>query len=269
MSKKTSIQKKRVLLDIVLLVLFPILAAGLSLLFHANFLLSILFFYGIPGIYLSIRTPHAVVRALIFSGFFSLLALPMADHLAVMDHAWFVPTIFPFRVFGTVPVEDIIWAFFMVYFIVMFYDHFFDKGKHAAVNPHLKLLAYFVVAVLVCFLLKLAWAPQSLSIAYSYLWINILLCLLPVVAFLVKFPALFSKFMKTAPYFLFFGLTNELTALQLGHWTFPGHNFIGWVTIFNYAFPFEEFFLLMIIGCAILTYFEFFDDTPSHLSQKE
>jgi hypothetical protein len=98
-------------------------------------------------------------------------------------------------------------------------------------------------------------------IEYFYLKGGITLVLLPTIAFLVTFPGFVSKFFKTATYFFYAGLLQELTALQLGHWSFPGKNFIGWITILGYRFPYEElFFWLIVFSSCVLAYFEFFDD---------
>lgn len=256
------------MVDILLLVLFPLLAVILTLFLHANFLVSIIFFFGFPSIYLSYRTKNGVLRALIFSLCF-LAGGIFFDHLAVLDNAWHVPTIFPFRVFGTVPIEDVVWALLLTYFIVIFYEHFFDKGKHKLINPHMKYLGYVLVSVVTFLLFSIALSATWLQISYFYLKGGLVVMLLPVGAFLIKFSKFLGIFLKTAPYFFYVGFLQEVTALQLGHWSFPGVHSIGWVTIFGYRFPYEElFFFLILNAVAVITYFAFFDDTRSHISRK-
>lgn len=247
--------------DIVLLILFPILSVFISLMFGTNFLISALLFTGLPAFYLSFRTPKAILRSIIFAAPFSIIGGLFFDHLAVLDNSWYVPTVFPFRVFNTVPLEDLIWAFLLVYLILIFYEHFFDKSKHKIVGTRMKYFAYIVISLFTIFLLLVFNGSALLSIEYFYLKGGVTLILLPTIVFLVKFPGLVSKFFKTAAYFFYVGLLQELAALQLGHWSFPGKNFIGWITMLGYRFPYEEFFFwLIVFSSCVLSYFEFFDD---------
>src|SRR3954468_4096692 len=92
--KNERLQKKH---DLFALVAFPMIAVLLSLTLNLNFLLSTLLFLGLPAVYLSIRTPAAVPRALAFACIFSFFGGIFFDHLAVHNNIWSVPTIFPFR----------------------------------------------------------------------------------------------------------------------------------------------------------------------------
>lgn len=129
-------------LDIFLLILFPIASVVLSLTFSVNFLVSILLFFGLPSLWLSFRTWSQVSKTFLFS---LILSVPLGifiDYIATIDNSWFVPiSVFPFRLFGVVPIEDLIWGFFLIYSIVIFYEHFLDKGKHELVDRRMKYLA--------------------------------------------------------------------------------------------------------------------------------
>lgn len=249
-------------IDIFLLILFPIFAVVAALMFKVSFFVSILLFYLPSSLWLSFRTPAQVGKTFIFS---IIIAIPFGffiDYIATLDHSWFVPTtIFPFRLLGIVPVEDLIWAFFLVYNIVIFYEHFLDKGKHELLDKRMKYLLWPLLIIVILFILILFTEPDFLIIPYAYLWMGITLIFLPTVTFLSFFPRLLSKYVKTASYFFLHGIMFELTGLQLYQWTFPGENFVGWVELFGYRFPFEEFFFYFILfAVCILSYYEFFDD---------
>jgi hypothetical protein len=49
------------------------------------------------------------------------------------------------------------------------------------------------------------------------------------------------------PYFIPLGLINVLVSLSLGHWSYPGHHFVGWVTVGSYRFPLEELIFWIIL----------------------
>lgn len=249
-------------LDIILLILFPIVAVILSLALKANFFTSILLFFGLPSLWLSIRTPSQIKKTFLFS---LILSLPLGifiDYIATLDGSWFVPiTIFPFRLFGVVPIEDLIWGFFLIYNIVIFYEHFLDKGKHELVDTRMKYLIWPLIILMLIFFSLLFTKPELLIIPYAYFWLGTFLFILPTITFISFFPRLLSKYVKTASYFFLLAVLFELTGLQLNQWTFPGQNFIGWVELFGHRFPFEEFFFWFVIGAiSVLSYYEFFDD---------
>lgn len=249
--------------DIVLLVLFPIVAVVLSLAIEANFLTSTLLFFGLPSLWLSFRTRHQVAKTFLFA---LVLTVPMAffvDYVAMVSGAWFVPeTVFPFRVLNVVPVEDFIWGFLLVYSIVIFYEHFLDKGKQELIDKRMKYLIWPWVSLLLVFFAIYFTSPVLLNIQYAYLWIGMLFVLLPAVTSLVFFPRLLSKYVKTASYFFVLAVSFELTSLHLNQWSFPEDGyFIGWVEILGFRFPFEEFFFWIVLAAiAVLSYYEFFDD---------
>lgn len=248
--------------DIFLLILFPIVSVIISLTFHVHFLTSILLFFGLPSLWLSLRTPSQVTKTFVFSLILSTPLGIIIDYLAAMDKSWFVPTTdFPFRLFGVIPIEDLIWAFFLIYSIVIFYEHFLDKGKHELIDKKMKYLVWLIVMVVLVFFVIMLTQPELLAIPYAYFWGGIVLLILPTITFLSFFPRLISKYVKTASYFFLLSIVYELTGLQLNQWTFPGTHFIGWVQLFGYKFPFEEFFFWFVMGAtSILAYYEFFDD---------
>lgn len=259
-----SLHNKKILkkIDLILLVLFPLLAALISLIIKANFLVSTLLFFGLPALWLSYRTPQMIKRTALFSLIFSLPFTILIDYIAILDKSWFVPlTVFPFRLLGVIPLEDFIWGFLLIYAVIIFYEYFLDKGKHNLIDQRMKYLILPLVVLLITFFVLVFTKPEFLMLKYAYLWLGVALIFLPAVTFLSFFPKLLSKYVKTGIYFFILAFLFELTGLQLGQWEFPGTHFIGWVEMFGFHFPFEEFFFWMILAAtAILSYYEFFDD---------
>jgi hypothetical protein len=121
------------------------------------------------------------------------------------------------------------------------------------VGPLAMLLFVFVATVLT--------NPSLLVIPYAYFWLGVVFAVVPSLTILSVFPRLLSKFVRTAAYFFLLALLFELTALHLHQWTFLGTQFIGWMEIFGFRFPFEEFFYWFVMGAiSLLSYYEFFDD---------
>ncbi len=260
-------QKHLKILDIILLITLPLAAVGISLVIQANYLLFTLLYFLPLIIYLSCRTPKVIMHVTIFSLIIALFGVTVVGYLVSLDHAWYVATIFPFRILGAATIEELLWSFLCIYLIVIFHEHFFDKGKHKPVESHMRYLVYIITALLLFFLINVyMYSSQLLKIPYFYFWFDIVALLIPLLLFLISFPSTLSKFLKTLPYFIFLGIIHELTSLQLGHWTFPGKHYIGWINILGYKFPYEEFlFITILFVSAILVYYEFFDEDRKKL----
>jgi len=242
----------------------PVFAALISLVFKTNFLASTLLFFGLPALYLSFKAKKAVKKAILFT----LILLPLGvvfDFLGVTDHSWYVPrTVFPIRLLGTVPIEDVLWGMLLVYETILFYEYFLDKGKN---NPLQKRSLGFIALSLVSFVIFLVlfcFSPRLFifsSFNYFYFKAGTIILLVPTIVFFSFFPKLIFKFVITGVYFFALGFIFELTGLKLNQWTFPGKNFVGWVEILGYRFPFEEFFFWFVLfAAALLSYYEFFAD---------
>lgn len=255
-----SIDLKKV--DILVLIALPAIATILSLLFRTNFLISTLLFFGISAVYLAIRNAHAVGKSLLFSIFMGLFAAFVVDYFATINGSWFIPsTLFSFRLLNVVPVEDMIWGFLLVFNIIMFYEHFLDKGKHALKDTNFKYFVVLVILILFLFFSIYIFKPELFMINYFYVKFGLSLILLPTLTFIGIFPRLLSKYIKTGAYFFAQGIMFELTALHLGQWEFKNTDYIGWVEVNSLRFPLEEFvFWLVLFAVCILSYYEFFYD---------
>ncbi len=253
-------EKEMKKLDIILLVMFPIISVIISLAIKANFLTSTLLFFGLPAIWLSYRTKEMIKKTALFSLIFSIPFTIVVDYIAVLDRSWFVPNSL-FRLFGMIPIEDFVLGFILVYSIIIFYEHFLNKSKHNLIDKRMKYFVLPGISILAVFFIFLFSKPELLMIKYAYFWLGLIFLILPIITFLSFFPKLASKYVKTGVYFFVLTFLFELTGLHLGQWTFPGTNFIGYIEILSYKFPFEEFFYWMILlAVGILSYYEFFDD---------
>jgi len=150
-------------LDIILLGTLPIAAAIVSLIFKTNLLVSTMLFFGLPSAWLSYRTKSAIKKTAIFAAIFSILMTPMLDYVAVVNGVWVVSTVFPVKLFGTTPAEQFIWGFFFVYFLVIFYEHFFDKSKNEKINPRLKNFVIVFTILSLSFLFVVFINPNIIS----------------------------------------------------------------------------------------------------------
>ncbi len=247
-------------LDIILLILFPILSVFISLLINSNYLISILLFFGMPAVYLSIRNPGYIQRSLLFSLLFSVPFSIVVNEIAVFNKAWATTTIFSSKFLGITSYEDLLFGFLFVYASIMFYNHLISKGKHNLINDKMRYFIIPSIIIIISFLIIYSENKDVLRIPYAYLILGLIFGLMPLITYLSFFPKKTSKYMKTGSYFFLNMLLFEITALQLNQWSFPGNEFLGWINIFGNKFPIEEFILFIIIAAmSVVMYYEFFD----------
>lgn len=253
-------KKSKAKYDAVVLIALPILAGVASWVLPLNYLSSIILFFGLPSIYLSCRKPEIIKRTLVFAATFALIG-SIGDYFAVKDGSWHVPTIFSFKLFNVVPMEDIIWFFSVSYLILAYYELFFDHYPHKTVGRRMRYL-YTILASIIA-ILAVAWCMDGglKTINYFYLKSSIVLAIIPLAAFLFEFPRFLSVFLKITPYFICLFFLTEIVGLHNGYWSFPGRHFIGWVELGGYRFPWEELiFYIVLFGSVTIAYFEIFDD---------
>lgn len=249
-------------LDLILILLWPIVASLISFLIKTNAFGSIIIFEAIPAIYLSIRAPQYIRKSLIFSTLF-IPVIIIIDYVAHLNGQWLIPdSVLPYRLFGLVTLEVIFWTYCLAYLTIIFYEYFFER--HLEKSLWHRRLKYLFAATIICFaifLFYLIFLPKSLIIDYFYFKMGLVLILIPLILGLFRYSKLAAKIFKTGAYFFYLTFLYEVSALKLGWWDFPSDKFVGLLYVFGVRFPFEEFFFwLMLCAMAVLVYYEYFDD---------
>ncbi len=255
--------KKRVNKEIFLLLVYPIIATLLSFILQASFFLSVILFLALPSIYLSFKGKRYVLKLLVFSLLASIPLIIILDFVGQASGAWmFPPSIIPYKLLGIVSLETILWAFFNVYYVVIFYEYFLDKHVTKKIwHPHMKYLIIFILILIIPFALFILYLPHFLQVPYFYLLFGLLIFIFPIIWQLLYHPNVLSKIFKTGAYFFYLSFIYELAAIKLGWWFFPGSEYIGWITIFSITFPLEELvFWIILFGMAVAAGFEFLDN---------
>ena len=260
MSRK-SLSPKR-LVDILLLILFPIVATVLVWIFELNFFASTLLFFGAPSLYLSLKKPGLVKKSFLFA---LLLGTPMIfifDYPAYIDQVWFVPNS-AFRFLGnSIPIEDVIWTYLWVYFAVIFWEYFLDSGKAKdRFSSNLRYLVIFLSSLLTGFFLLYFFKTDVLYIPYFYLKAGAALVILPVGAVLLKFPRLLRKVLIIGLYFFMVSFLHEYVGLRNYHWYFEGSHYLGTTTLAGHLIPYDEIIFWWALAVpGIICWYELFAD---------
>ena len=256
--------KKRVSIDLALILVWPLVATLLSFLVKPNALGSIIIFLLVPAIYLSVRGKEYVKKAAVFSLIVGIPVMIVLDYIAQVSGSWIMypVSILPFKFFGIVTLEIILWAVFTCYFIIIFYEYFINH--HATKYFWKSKMKYLLTVVLTLFTLFVLFyfaSPSSLKIPYFYLLWGVVLLLIPFLLYLLKYPKTTSKFFLAGAYFFYLHFIYEVAALKLGWWVFPSVEFIGWVSVFGVSFPLEEvIFWFILLALTTVAAYELFDD---------
>jgi len=131
--------------DIAILIFLPlvIFLAIFLVELKINYFVSLLLFFGIPSLYLSLKNDEKIQKVGLFS---ILVSIPIAiifELVAFGDKGWFVPeSIAPYRIFSLIPLEDFIWMFLVTYTILIFYESFCNTKFQKSIDNKIKLMIY-------------------------------------------------------------------------------------------------------------------------------
>ncbi|HLC66029.1 MAG TPA: hypothetical protein VJK52_00130, partial [Candidatus Nanoarchaeia archaeon] len=252
--------------DYTFLLLFPIVGVMLSQWFHLPYLLSILLMYGAPGLYLALRYEKSweITKGLIFTLVVATPCAIIVDMIGTRSGIWYVPkSLFP-RIFGVIPVEDIIWLYAAVFTVLILYAVLYGSGKHELVDRRMWLFALPALLALSTFFFVLASADRntlSFRSPYAYTLLGTVFFLIPTSSLLYRFPKMLMKSLPVMGYFLYITILFEFSATTLQQWVFTGEYLLPPLIAFGNAIPWEEFFFVGIVGpLATILGYEFFDN---------
>ncbi len=247
--------------DLILLILAIPVLAFLQYHFNLDFLYGSIIFYGIPALYLSYRAKEHVLRSLVFGIVFGVIAGFIADFIITASGSWVVnSTVLP-KIFNILPLDDLVWGFLFVYYIIMFYEYFVDRNRSYVENSLNNFLMYSLVISANVILLLYAFNENLFSLGNPYLILGIPAFVIFPILVIIKNPRYLSRFIGVGVFFFFHSLVFESISTSLGYWSFPASNYIGWVSIFDTGFPLEEFlFFPVLFAFATLCVYEVFYD---------
>lgn len=254
--------KKHDLLILILLIFLGVMYATLTQsLFIGRATISGAVSLILPVIYLGLRKkknwPKIFVSTLVFGGIFGFIFEFVMEYNRAYS---VVSTLFPFKVFGVMPIDNVLGHMMMTCLTVTFYEHFIDREKHHSISKNLWHAVLPGVAAVAIIIITFFVKPDVLTMRYPYLYGGIAAISAPLYL-AYKRPQFIRNMAETAAYFFFFYFIIELFAVNLKYWIYPGNNYIGWVTFMNITFPFEElFFWMLFYAATLVSYYELFVD---------
>jgi hypothetical protein len=254
--------RKSLLFDFWVVVGLILCSIPLILLFRVRPLTSAIFFFVFPAIYLFLRKKKPIKRVLTGSILIGVGIGFIFNVILSFNNAWnelSSQLVFNYRLFGFWPADEPIWFFLWALFIIVFYEHFYERETRGKISNRFKYVAFPIFLIFVFVFTALANHCNSFHLPYAY-FLLALPAIIPVGYVLRYYPKLSLKFFKTGIFFFFLFFIYELTAVKLGQWYFSGQ-YIGWVELIGLKFPLEELFFWMILSSfAVLSLYEGFVD---------
>lgn len=195
----------------------------------------------LPVTYFGFRKKLPQKRILYGSVTLGLILGSFFDLIQSFNKAWVVNLVIPWKIFGVLPIDNILGYFFMTLLVLTFYEYFFVPATVIAQRFYRAniLIIIIVLAVFMTFAIR----PNWFLLPYSYLIGGMVAALVTIIG-LIRHPELLKNTLLAGTYFILVWLFVELTALKTGGWSFQG-KYLGWVDISGLRFPFEELFFWM------------------------
>lgn len=218
---------------------------------------SILFVLIPPSITNFLWLKNSQKKILIFSSFATFLFAFAVELISRLRYAWDVQSILP-RLFGIIPLENIIFAFINFFWVLSFYEYFIDKDTTKKISNKFRYLVYiFLIFSIIVFFI---YFYNSSWIGMDYVWVGIMILLIPSIAIFSKNIKLLKKTIIPVLFFFFVFFVYEIVSIMIGSWWWPG-NYICPINFFGYVFPIDDIIIWYIFSTiTLIGGYEFFAD---------
>ena len=239
-----------------MLFIWNIPAFILSLHIGYNYIITALLFFGIPAGYLSWQNKKLAKSVTSIALTFIIPLTFIADYLAHADGAWQNISVTGVKLLGVYPIEDFLWGFLYFYYVIIFYEYFFNgtlQKIRKLNNIYSTKIPLISVAVFTLFILLFS---NKIRVPYFYtLWLLSCFVVIPILIYF-KRREIIKDSLKITLVSWFAGGLYEYAAHLMHNWVFPGKHFIGHIQILGANFPVEELMFLLLNVPAMIAYYE-------------
>jgi hypothetical protein len=196
-------------------------------------------------------------KVLIFSLVSTLLfafAIELSSRLA---NTWDVQSVLP-RLLGIVPLENMLFAFLNIFWVLSFYEYFVDRDKTKNISKKFKyLIILFCLFSLIIFSL---YFYNPTTIEMNYFTMAVIILIIPSIIIFSRNPRLLKKTIIPTFFFAIVFFIYEVVSLKIGSWWWPGEYFKTFI-IFGKIFPLDDVIIWYFLSTiALLGGYEFFAD---------
>lgn len=242
---------------IIYLFSYVLLASIIVYFLKPAYLYSILIVIVPPAIINFLWLKKSRKKILIFSlsaTFLFGFAIELVSRLA---DSWDVQSSLP-RIFGILPLENILFAFINFFWVLTFYEYFVDRKSMNNFSKRFKyLIILFSTFTLIVFLLYF-YNPEIISLDYPIVGLFVLL--IPSILIFSKNPGLLKKTILPVIFFSLIFFIYELVSLLIGSWWWPGEYILP-ISLFGHIFPLDDVIIWYILSTiTLIGGYEFFAD---------
>lgn len=258
---RLNLASKRKKKDFIIVLVWSVAGFFLSLFIGGNYLISEVLLFVIPGVYLVVRQPSLLYKSTVFSLFFSVPTIAVVDYFAHLNGSWLNFSVIGLNVLNIFPIDDFLWGFLYVFYVVVFYEYFFDRDTHKRyISKRFFHTAAFFSLLVLLFVIIVSSLSQPLVIPYFYIIFSLLAFIIfPFIIFFTH-RKITGHLLVFSGFFLFVSLLYEYVASVFGQWTFPGTEFIGFISVGGLNIPAEELIWILFAAPAVIAYYEIFAD---------
>ena len=250
---KISKDKRYKLLGIFLYVLISCLVVLLT---KPVYILSIIIVLVPPALVNFLWLKKSKKKILVFSIVSTILFAFAAELSSRLANSWDVQSVLP-RLFGILPLENILFAFLNIFWVLSFYEYFVDRDVSSKISKKFKyLVLIFSLFSLIVFVLFF----NGIDISMNYYFLAIITLLIPSIIIFSKKSSLLKKVLLPVLFFAIIFFIYELIALKIGNWWWPGEYLLP-VNLLGQTFPIDDviiWYFLSTIAC--IGGYEFFMD---------
>jgi hypothetical protein len=196
-------------------------------------------------------------KVLVFSLSATFLFAFAVELVSRLADAWDVQSVLP-RMFGIMPLENILFAFINFFWVLSFYEYFVDRDSSGKISKRFKyLIGLFVLFSFVVFSMYF-YNPNMVAMDYST--VAIITLLIPSVLIFSKNIKLLKKTVLPIVFFSLVFFVYEAVSLLIGSWWWPGEYLLP-VNFFGHVFPLDDVVIWYILStAALIGGYEFFAD---------
>ena len=223
-------------LDAFVLMILVAVSTILTLTYAVSVLTTAVLLFGLPGIYLLLRSHKHVVRDMAGALLLGLVFGCMVDYFGGLNAAWTYHGewfVFPGPIVGHVRVDIMLWAYGWALWIILFWEHFFDGAAPDRLSKRFLPMLTISLTGLAA-LLALPYSAAALTIPYAYLIWGVL-SFVPLFLALWWYPRFSRRLMLAGTLLAVPNIVFEAVALKWGYWSFSGQYLLS-----GRSLPLEE-----------------------------
>lgn len=221
------------------------------------YLYSILFVLIPPSIINFLWLKNSRRKILIFSLSATFLFAFAVELVSRLKDAWDVQSTLP-RLFGILPLENIIFAFINFFWVLSFYEYFIDRDTTKKMSNKFKYL--IIIFSLFSLLIFSIYFYNPSLIGMDYALVGIVILLIPAIIIFSANPKILKKTIIPVIFFSLVFFIYEAISILIGSWWWPG-DYILPINFFGHVFPIDDIIIWYILSTiTLIGGYEFFAD---------